>query len=74
MTLCVAHATNGDVGDTLLSTLQVAQRFQVTPSTVSRWVKRGQLDAIRTPGGTLRFRLADVEAFLAPAEPEAEAV
>lgn len=50
----------------LLSTIEVARRFQVTPSTVSRWAKRGLLASIRTPGGTLRFRPADVEAFLAP--------
>jgi excisionase family DNA binding protein len=61
------------VSDTLLSTFEVAQRFKVAPSTVSRWVKRGQLTAIRTPGGTLRFRPADVEAFLVPADPEPEA-
>lgn len=52
----------------LLTTLQVARRFKVTPSTVSRWAKRGLLASLRTPGGTLRFRPADVDAFLAPPE------
>lgn len=60
----------------LLSTAEVARRFQVQPSTVSRWVKNGKLAAVRTPGGTLRFRPADVDAFLVPdndGEPEAVA-
>lgn len=58
----------------LLSTLEVARRFKVTPSTVSRWAKRGLLASVRTPGGTLRFRPADVEAFFAPTdEPVVEA-
>lgn len=48
----------------LLSTADVARRFDVTPSTVSRWVKRGRLAAIKTPGGTLRFRRADIDALL----------
>ena len=54
----------------LLSTAEVARRFQVRPSTVSRWVKAGKLAAVKTPGGTLRFRSADVDAFLVPDEPE----
>lgn len=58
----------------LLSTLEVARRFKVTPSTVSRWAKRGLLASVRTPGGTLRFRLKDVDAFLAPSADGDEAV
>lgn len=57
----------------LLSTLDVARRFKVTPSTVSRWAKRGKLASLRTPGGTLRFRPADVAAFLVPTDDEAAA-
>lgn len=49
----------------LLTTAQVAERFQVTPSTVARWAKDGKLAVVRTPGGTLRFRPDDVEAFFA---------
>jgi excisionase family DNA binding protein len=47
-----------------LTTKQVADLFHVSPSSVSRWVKAHRLEAIRTPGGGLRFRVEDVSAFL----------
>lgn len=59
--------------DELLSPGEVARIFGVNSKTVSRWVKRGQLPAIRTPGGHHRFRRSDVDVFLgapAPTAPE----
>lgn len=52
-------------GDELLTTRQVAEAFRVKRGSVSRWVKDGRLGAVRTPGGRLRIRRSDVEAFLA---------
>ena len=48
----------------LLSPSQVAEAFAVDPKTVTRWAKRGLIDAIRTPGGHRRYRKAEVEALL----------
>jgi excisionase family DNA binding protein len=58
----------------LLKTEDVAERFQVTRSTVARWVASGDLVAVKTPGGRLRFRPEDVERLFekgitAPVEP-----
>jgi excisionase family DNA binding protein len=51
-------------GDPLLSPAEVAALFRVTPKTVTRWEKSGQLRAIRTPGGHRRFEAAEVAAFV----------
>src|SRR5262245_58725507 len=49
----------------LLSTGEVAEMFNVDPKTVTRWAARGQLEALRTPGGHRRFRMAEIERKLA---------
>lgn len=50
---------------TFITTTQVAERFQVDPSTVRKWVDNGHLKpAIRTPGGHYRFRAEDVDAVM----------
>lgn len=54
-----------DALDALLPTKEVAERFAVTVSTVSRWARDGLIPFVRTPGGTLRFRQSDVERLLA---------
>lgn len=70
----VAFAKQSDVQQLdLLTTAQVADRFRVTPSTVARWAKDGKLAVVRTPGGTLRFRPEDVEAFFATVSTEGAA-
>lgn len=51
--------------DELLAPGEVARIFGVNARTVARWVKRGQIPSIRTPGGHHRFRRSDVEAALA---------
>jgi excisionase family DNA binding protein len=48
----------------LLTSRQVAEMFQVSVATVSRWARDEQVRCIRTPAGRLRFRREDVEAFL----------
>lgn len=53
----------------LLTPAEVASRLRVSRASVSRWAKDGVLKPIRV-GGTLRFRRADVEALLAPVEPD----
>lgn len=50
----------------LLTSRQVADAFQVGVKTVNRWAADGKLPAIRTPGGSYRFRPDDVDRFLDP--------
>lgn len=58
----------------LLTTAEVATTFRVTEATVTAWVREGKLRASRTPGGkSYLFRRSDVDAFLVPADPAAEA-
>lgn len=49
----------------LLTSRQVAEMFQVSVATVSRWARDGHVPSIRTPAGRRRFRREDVEAALA---------
>ncbi len=49
----------------LLTTTEVAEMLRVSRSTVTRYVRLGQLPAIRLPSGYLRFRRQDVEKILA---------
>ncbi len=44
---------------------QVADRLLVAPVTVRLWASRGLLPSESTPGGHRRFRVEDVEAFIA---------
>ena len=44
----------------LLTTKDVADRFQVSLSTVKRWIKNGKLKTVRLSEGTVRFRLAEI--------------
>ncbi|MBV2364696.1 helix-turn-helix domain-containing protein [Streptomonospora nanhaiensis] len=49
----------------LYTTTEVARLFRVDPKTVTRWVRTGQLRALRTPGGHARILADDVDAALA---------
>ena len=49
----------------LLTQREVAEYFHVTQRTVRRWVATGKLPAVTTPGGTQRYRRADIEALTA---------
>ena len=44
---------------------QLARMLGVNESTVKRWIDRGILHSIRTPGGHRRIREGDLQAFLA---------
>jgi excisionase family DNA binding protein len=48
----------------LLTARTVADRLGVTPRTVLRWTRRGELPAIRLPGGALRYDERDLDAWL----------
>jgi excisionase family DNA binding protein len=48
----------------LLTARQVAELIGVSTETVLRWTRRGDLPAIRLPGGALRFREPDLESWL----------
>lgn len=37
--------------------------------TLKRWAADGKIPAFRTPGGWVRFRRSDVDAFLAASKP-----
>ncbi|GEM_PF-1122891 len=49
---------------TLLTARELAGLLGVSTETVLRWTRRGELPAIRLPGGALRFREAEIEAWL----------
>ncbi len=57
--------------ETLLPIGDVARRAGVSVDTVREWDRTGALTSIRTHGGHRRFRLADVERYLAPPIDEA---
>jgi excisionase family DNA binding protein len=47
---------------------QVADRLLVAPVTVRLWASRGLLKSVNTPGGHRRFRVDDVNEFIAKRE------
>lgn len=47
-----------------LTTRDVARYCHVAPTTVSRWIKRGYLQAYTTPGGHHRILLGNFRTFL----------
>ena len=47
-----------------LTTWDVARYCHVAPTTVSRWIKKGYLQAYTTPGGHHRILLGDFRTFL----------
>ncbi|WP_237112743.1 helix-turn-helix domain-containing protein, partial [Mycobacteroides abscessus] len=42
--------------------------YDVTPWTIRRWIKIGDLPATRLPGGHLRIRLSDLDALGTPVQ------
>lgn len=60
--------TTAEVYD--LNPVDAAELLGVHRDTVTRWADEGKLPCWVTPGGHRRFRRSDVEALLAPPEPE----
>jgi excisionase family DNA binding protein len=52
------------VSGRLLTARHVAEHLGLTPETVLCWVRDGKLPAIRLPSGQIRFREADLDAWL----------
>ena len=49
--------------DRLLTAREVAELLGVSTETVLRWARRGELPAIRLPGGAIRFREDELDAL-----------
>jgi len=48
----------------LLRTRDVSELLDVSTETVLRWTRRGDLPAVRLPGGAVRYRPDELEAWL----------
>ena len=48
----------------LLTAREVADLIGVSAETVLRWTRRGELPAIRLPGGAVRYREDELDAWL----------
>ncbi len=48
----------------LLTARTVADLLDVTPATVLRWTRNGNLPAVRLPSGQIRYRPNELEAWL----------
>jgi excisionase family DNA binding protein len=48
----------------LLTARQVADMFGVSAETILRWTRKGELPAIRLPGGAIRYREHELEGWL----------
>ncbi len=49
----------------LLTARQVGELLGVSAETVLRWTRRGELSAVRLPGGAIRYGQAELDAWLA---------
>lgn len=50
--------------DRLLTARVLAELLGVSPETVLRWTRRGELHGIRLPSGAIRYRPADLEKWM----------
>jgi excisionase family DNA binding protein len=48
----------------LLTARHVAELLDVSPETVLRWTRRGELPAIKLPGGAVRYRESELDGWL----------
>jgi excisionase family DNA binding protein len=60
---------NDPAPESFLSRRDVARRFGVSLSTVTRWARTGLIRAVRTPGGHYRYPAAEL--LRAPADVDA---
>jgi excisionase family DNA binding protein len=56
------------VTERLLTARELAERLGVSAETVLRWTRRGEVPALRLPGGAIRYRPGAIEAWLAEHE------
>lgn len=49
----------------LLTARAVAELLDVTPATVLRWTRHGDLPAMRLPSGQIRYRADELDAWMA---------
>lgn len=49
----------------LLTARHVAELLDVSPATVLRWTRNGDLPAIRLPSGQIRYRQDELDAWMA---------
>jgi excisionase family DNA binding protein len=54
----------GTPGCQLLTARTVAERLDVCAETVLRWIRRGELPAIRLPGGAVRITQSELQDWL----------
>jgi excisionase family DNA binding protein len=54
---------NKDLDDRLLTRAEVANIFQVSPSTITRWAELGKLPSVKTLGGHRRYEAKAVKAL-----------
>jgi excisionase family DNA binding protein len=52
------------VNERLLTARDLAERLAVSPETILRWMRRGQLPAVKMPGGAVRFRPEAIDSWL----------
>lgn len=60
----------GRMADDLLTSAEVARMLRVSPATVARYVRLGQVRAIRLPSGQIRIRREEVERLLREEGPD----
>jgi excisionase family DNA binding protein len=48
----------------LLTARAVAELLDLSPETILRWTRRGELPGIRLPGGAVRFREDELDGWL----------
>ena len=56
-------------GEDLLTTVEVAAMLRIHPSSVRRWIERGEVEAIQLPGGRYRVPRSEVERLLRKPRP-----
>lgn len=66
----MASADDYDLGTKRAAKFLTDNGFPVHQETVRRWAEAGKLHHLRTPGGQLRFRRADLLALVPPREPD----
>jgi excisionase family DNA binding protein len=56
------------MSDQLLTARRLAEQLSVSTETVLRWSRRGDLPAIKLPGGAVRFRVDALDLWLTERE------